>query len=219
MGGTKGWSRVSGVTCLRWLVFVLFFVSAATGCAWETGSNPDAGDLDGTNGGDQDDGYPPGPYGTDYGDTIENFQIVKVLCAGSEGTGRNLQLKELLGAKSVLLTVHSGSCYYCREQAKDMEELYQRYKDQGLDILLVLISDERGSSDRDNLLDFGCSYINDYGMTFTVAVDPGFVAMEPLLREGTPLNILLDDQMVIRYRVEALMPETLEGNIQHMLEE
>lgn len=218
MGGTAR-NRMLGLACACLWVLASCLVCTTGGCAFETGRNPDAGDPDGTNGGDQDDGYPPGPYGTDYGDTLENFQVVKVLCSSGQGTGRSFQLKELLGAKSVLLTVHSGSCYYCRQQASDMEELYQRYKEQGFEVLLVLISDENGSSSRDSLLDFGCSYIDEYGMTFTVAADPGFVAMDPLLREGTPLNILLDEQMVIRYRVEALMPDTLEGNIKSLLEE
>jgi hypothetical protein len=104
-------------------------------------------------------------------------------------------------------------------QATGMESLFQAYKDDGLEILLVMISDENGNNSRQALLDFACDYAGDYGMTFSVAADPGFETMDEYLYEGTPLNMLLDDEMVIRYRVEALMPDTLEGNIKALLEE
>jgi len=36
---------------------------------------------------------------------------------------------------------------------------------------------------------------------------------------GTPLNMLIDNNMVIRYKVEGVIPDVLEGNIEAVLSE
>lgn len=205
------------ITCLSWLAF--------SGCAWETSANhqQDAseGDAQDDAGGiDQGPVYPPGPYGTDFGDTVENFSVVKCLCPDGPAQGKDIELKEFLGAKAILVTVHSGTCGYCKQQAFSMEAgLWTPYKNRGLKIVLVLIGDASGSSNRQELLDYCCWYQNNYGLTFVVAGDPGVAVMRDYVVEGTPLNMLLDDEMVIRYKVEANIPETLEGNVEALLNE
>ncbi|RME23932.1 MAG: TlpA family protein disulfide reductase [Deltaproteobacteria bacterium] len=118
--------------------------------------------------------------------------------------------------------LHAGWCTYCKQQAAGMEAMYQNYKQQGLRILLVLFEDEQGSSDHDKLLEYTCSYRDRYGMTFTLAIDPGAEVMDQFFRPteaGTPLNMLLDKDMTIRFKLEGVIPETLEGNIEALLSE
>ena len=61
--------------------------------------------------------------------------------------------------------------------------------------------------------------LDEYGLTFPVAADPGPTVTFKLMDSGSPLNMLLDKNMEIRYKVEALMPDTLEGNIDALLNE
>ena len=116
-----------------------------TGCAWEGGTNQQD---DGSDGEDdaydagQDEGpvYPPGPYGSEFGDTVENFEVLKVRCPGGPGQGQPFLLEEFLGSKAILITMHSGNCTFCRQQAATMENDLAPYRARGLKILLILIS-------------------------------------------------------------------------------
>jgi glutathione peroxidase-family protein len=198
-------------------------VSAFSGCAWENGTNHQNDGSDGQDAFDAgiDEGpfYPPGPYGNEFGDTVANFMVYKCLCPGGPAQGKEFKLEEFLGSKAILVTAHSGNCPYCSQQASTMESgLWEPYKTRGFKILLVLISDEHGNSDLQSVLDYCCAYQQQYGLTFTVAADPNADVMYDYLR-GTPLNMLLDDEMVIRYKVEGNLPDTLAGNVEALLDE
>ncbi|MBN2497973.1 MAG: redoxin domain-containing protein [Deltaproteobacteria bacterium] len=201
-----------------------------TGCAWESGgSTGDAGEPDAQQtdaGGDVQLVYPPPPYGTAYGETAENIQVERCICDGDEPQGGEaLELADYLGAKAVLITVHAGWCTYCKQQSASMQhDLYEPYHDRGLEIMLVLFQDDRRREDRDLLLDYCCYYKDHYHMAFDVVIDPGAAATGQFFRPdeaGTPLNMLLDDEMVIRYKVEGLIPDShiIEGNIEGLLGE
>lgn len=205
---------------VRILLFCSFvsLVVALSGCAWESGGNDtDGGDQDGNN-----ENYPPPPYGTDYNDTIENFRVDEVLCGGGSAQSRAIYAANFMDAKATLVSVHAGWCTVCKSQAAGMENLYQTYKDRGFRILLILFEDENGGSDKQTLMDYTCTYRDLYGMTFTLAVDPGAEVIGQYFRPtqaGTPLNMLLDQDMVIRYKVEGVIPDVLEGNIEALLSE
>ena len=209
-------------TQLALILLLCLVFTAVPGCAWESGNNhqKDASDGDAFDSGiDEGPVYPRGPYGTDYLDTVENFTVLKCLCPGGPAQGRDFELADFLGAKAVLVTSHSGNCPHCRAQASTMEDgLFQPYKNQGLTMMLILISDEYGNSDRQSVLDFCCDYQRDYGLTFIVAADPDAQVMRYYL-EATPMNMLLDDDMVIRYKVEGNLPDPLEGNVEALLNE
>lgn len=202
-----------------WIFCSLGLLLATNGCAWESSNNePDANQADGS-----DVGYPPPPYGTEYGDTVEDFRVDEVLCGAGTYNHRALYASDYLGNPATLFSVHAGWCTFCKQQATTMEEsLYQPYKDQGLKIVLVIFEDEQRNSDFQTLLEYACSYRERYGMTFTIAIDPGAQVMGRFFRPnegGTPLNMLLDRDMVIRYKLEGLIPDTLEGNIESLLNE
>ena len=80
------------------------------GCAWEDsqGNNDSGPDDDGTIITDDGTGYPPGPYGMNFGDTVANFTVSKVLCSGDLGQGRSWSMDKYLGNKGMLVTVHAG---------------------------------------------------------------------------------------------------------------
>jgi hypothetical protein len=164
--------------------------------------------------------YPDGPYGTEYRDTIESFMVEECICQGGQATGRDLELRDFLGSRIVLVTIHSGTCPYSQQQALSMErDLQEPYYDEGLEILLLLSADDQGSSERQALLDFCCDYKSRYGLSFTVAIDPDAELAQQLIQQGTPFNMLLDEEMVIRYKMEGDLPEVLKGNIEGLLGE
>jgi hypothetical protein len=208
-----------------WISLLCLSLLAITGCAWETSTNhqEDASDGDAKDAGEGiDEGpvYPPGPYGSDFGDTVENFSVLKCLCPGGPAQGKDFEMEEFLGAKAILVTTHSGTCTYCKQQAATMEDgLWVPYRSRGLKILLVLVGDNFGNTGRQAVLDYCCEYQEAYGLTFIVAGDPDVGVMRDYIVDGTPLNMLLDDEMVIRYKVEANLPDTLEGNVEALLNE
>ncbi len=206
---------------LRSIMLSLLVVlpASVSGCAWESGGpGSDAGDQDGNNA-----NYPPPPYGANYGDTVENFRLEEVLCGGEAARGRAIYAANFMDAKATLVTVHAGWCSVCKSQAATMEDgFYQKYKDQGFRILLVMFEDDQGGSEEQTLMDYTCTYREHYHITFTLAVDPGAAVMGQFFRPtqaGTPLNMLLDRDMVIRYKVEGVIPDVLEGNIEALLSE
>ncbi len=200
---------------IAWLLFAFL----ATGCAFET-EIPDAGPKDSGTGGDLPPKYPPPPYGTEYGDTVENFEVERVSCQGSTGSGRTWTLDEFLGSKAILITVHAGWCSICKQQATTMENDLSSFYDRGLNVILLLTEDPSGSTNRQKLLDYACEYRKKYGFSFPLAIDPNGAATGRYF-DGVPLNMLLDREMSVRYKITGLIPDSkaLEGNIEGLLNE
>jgi len=214
-----------------------------SGCAWEDGEQvndepnqetdggdnlPDGADgiADPGPGADDDftpDNYPPGPYGVGYNDTAENFGIEELLCDVDPPRGKPLFLSDFLDSKLTMFTVHAGWCPVCKVQASTMEaDIHQRFKDRGLSTVIVLFQDEAGGSDRDDLAAYACTYKERYGVTFHIAIDPDAESMRRFFRPteaGTPLNMLIDQDMVIRYKVEGVIPNVMEATIDAILSE
>ena len=94
----------------RWMAALLTGAMVTAGCAWEDtqGTNDSGVNEDANNTTDTGPQYPPGPYGINYGDTVANFTVAKVLCSGEHGQGRAWSLDEYLGGKALLVTVHAG---------------------------------------------------------------------------------------------------------------
>ena len=162
--------------------------------------------------------YPPGPYGTTYGRTMENICLEKCVCDGGSATAESFCLDEFLDKKAIMFGIHTGWCPICIQLAVQLENgLYQPYKDQGFEIILVEIEDDSRSADRTDLLNYCCEEKTRRGYTFTMAIDPGARKTSKYFSlGGVPLTILLDDRMVIRYKTEG-EPAGLEATLQDIL--
>jgi thiol-disulfide isomerase/thioredoxin len=230
---------------LAWLIFGGLGLSAP-GCTFgEEGGKKDAGQdaqdaqdaedgaHDGDGGGEEIREYPPGPYGTQYDQTSENLAMELLDCDASPPTSRPWRLAEFLDGKATMLTVHAGWCTYCKQQAATMEaDLQTPYGPRGLRLAIVMFEDASNPprADRQSLIEYTCSYRARYGLSFPLLIDPSdnpnqvAPTMGQFFRPtqaGTPLNMLLNRNMVIKYKVEGLIPDSriLEGVIEGLLSE
>jgi len=162
--------------------------------------------------------YPPGPYGTTYGRIMENVCLEKCVCENGTVSAETFCMQDFLDKKAIMFGIHTGWCPGCRQLAASLENgLYQPYKDQGFEIILVQLETPTRSSDRNDLLDFCCE--EKQTKTFTVAIDPGGQKLAGYFSlGGVPLSMLLDRRMKIRYKIEG-DPAGLEATLQDILAE
>jgi peroxiredoxin len=202
-----------------WLLSLLV-VAVFSGCAWET-EVPDAGQEDSGDDGDKSPTYPSGPYGNLFGNTVENFTVERVTCSGDTGVGHVWSLEEYLGKKAILVTVHAGWCSFCKQQASTMDADLSEFYGDDFGVILLMTQDPAGSSSRQTLLDYTCQYRKQYGFSFHVAIDPDGAATDQY-SPALPLNMILDRDMSIRYKIPGDSPDfgtLLEGNIEGLLNE
>ncbi|HOX43408.1 MAG TPA: redoxin domain-containing protein [Myxococcota bacterium] len=227
------------LTWLPALSLAITLALAGPGCTFGDTNTPEDGGVDAPDAA-TDDGdsaqadnaepeplvYPPGPYGTHLDETVANLAMEEAICDGDQNTGtRPWKLEDFLGAGAVMISVHAGWCSVCKTQSESlMADVVNPYDDQGLKIAMVIFEDASHASDRASLLAYVCGYKSHYGFNFPMLIDPDVEVMAPYFRPteaGTPLNMLLDRDMVIRYKVEGLIPDSrvIQGNIEALLSE
>lgn len=177
---------------------------AMSGCSIETDGNPPE---------------EPTGYGIEIGDTIENLKVERCICSGDVPQGEDLFLYNQQ-AKVIWFTIHSGTCHYCHAQSVYMEEtdVCGKYKDRDLEIIMTFSGDENGNFNRKNLLEYCCDYKKSHNFTFPLAIDPGAEVSKKYVW-GLPLNMLIDDEMTIRYKTNRFDPEIIERQLDLLLEE
>lgn len=164
--------------------------------------------------------YPPGPYGTAVGEVLRNLCLEECICEAGMVKGAPFCMRDLLDNKATLISVHAGWCSACHYQTDEAEQLYQAYRAQGLGMVFVLFEDDLERSSRQAVLDYGCWEKGWYGLSFMIAIDPGLQQMLPYFYDGSiPLNIIVDDEMVIRYVLEGYDAVSLEATIRLLLAE
>jgi len=102
--------------------------------------------------------------------------------------GQAVSLYSYFG-KVVLIDFSYELCGPCRAEAEGAEELYQQYKAQGLEMLTILTD---GST---------LKWHNDFGLSFPVLDDVAQVLWAVYGEGSWPLNIIIDRNMTIRYKV------------------
>lgn len=110
----------------------------------------------------------------------ELFPLDVVLPDLQGKTVRLIDLRE----KVVLINFWATWCYPCRAEMPSMHALYQDYRDKGFEILAISI-DAQGK-------DVVAPFVEAYGLTFPILLDPGDVVSTRLQMRGIPTSYLLD---------------------------
>jgi peroxiredoxin len=106
--------------------------------------------------------------------------------------GDSVSLEALRG-KPVLLNVWATWCRPCRDEIPELQRLYERYRDRGLEVIGVSVD---AAGDDAAIRDF----MRRYGMTYPVWRDPGEGVSATFLILGVPATFLVDRGGVLRWK-------------------
>ena len=122
--------------------------------------------------------------------------------------GKTVNLADYAG-KPLWLTFGASWCPDCRAEAPDVQAAYQKYKDQGLNVLGVFISE--------NASDIS-SYAGRVGFTFPIAVDQNTKIASAYRTMGIPTHFFIGaDGKIKDVKIGALDPATMDSEIQGIL--
>ncbi|MDH5759949.1 MAG: TlpA family protein disulfide reductase [Gemmatimonadota bacterium] len=129
-----------------------------------------------------------GPVGSDGplrpGQAVPEYRAVDL-------RGDTVSLRDLRG-RVVLLNLWATWCAPCRTETPFLEELSQRHREDGLEIVGVSMDTRDASSDVS-------SFVEEYGVTYTILLDPegrGFNLFQVI---GLPATFLVDREGKLRW--------------------
>jgi peroxiredoxin len=135
------------------------------------------------------------------GETAPNF-ILKDL------EGNEIELVELRG-KGVFLNFWATTCPPCRDEMPYMENSYQKYQDEGVEVLAVNFDEQRLRIEK---------FITGIGLSFPILLDPGSQVSQLYGVRALPATFLIDENgLVIERRIGALTEEMVEDYLQQIV--
>jgi len=147
--------------------------------------------------------YPPGPYGTTRGATIQNLSFLGWRhpdLAGYEPTKlETVRLSDFYdpdrrtGVKLLAVNASAVWCSVCRREYQEMHsnDVYAKLRPLGLEILGTLFEDNNSFPAQP--LDLkNWAGVSAHSVTFPFALDPGFKLGAYFDSDATPLNMLID---------------------------
>ena len=158
------------------------------------------------------DNYPTEGFGVEEGDVIESLVFTNI-------DGSDFSLDDDVYKNSdtdlLLLITAAGWCTACREEQPALEELYQRYKGQGIEVVVAVFEDNNYNPATP---DFAESWRDSYALTFPVVADRDFKLREYYDPSLTPMAMFVNvkDMTIINIQIGA-RPATLETLIQSLL--
>ena len=129
--------------------------------------------------------------------------------------GETVELYDFMGSV-VMLNAGAGWCVPCREEAPLLEsDLYQEYRDEGFEIIELLVEDNQNNPPSQEFLQ---GWRSEYGLTYTICADPAWTLM-PYFTEGSlPFTLFLDRAMVPRSSRHGYDKAVYQGVIEQLLE-
>jgi peroxiredoxin len=121
----------------------------------------------------------------EVGDEAPNFTLITL-------DGKEMSLKDLRG-KAVMLNFWGTWCAPCREEMPAMQKAYEKYKDNGFEIVAINIAETDVAAS---------SFAKQYGLTFPIWMDRDREAVRLYGIGPIPSSFFLDPNGVITKRVE-----------------
>lgn len=126
------------------------------------------------------------------------FGNIAVSFTETDSNGIEFTLESLKG-KVILLNFSAMWCGPCRAEVPHLLELYNKYKEQGLEIVQCIFQDEDGNpADIDDL----ARWIKEFGCPYIVINDPDSSSVNTYNFQAIPFNIVIDRDFVIQYVAE-----------------
>jgi thiol-disulfide isomerase/thioredoxin len=109
----------------------------------------------------------------------------------------------------VWISFWASWCPPCRAENPDIDEMYQKYKDQGLVVLAPAIGEDSGTVS---------GYVKRTDLTFTVGVDETTELAANYRIVGIPTHFFIDREGVLRvWRIGSMSTKTMEKNIEKIM--
>lgn len=147
--------------------------------------------------------YPPGPYGTNRGSTIQNLSFLGWKHPDQAGYDpskfETIQLSDFYdpdghtGVKLLAINASAVWCSVCRREYQEMHsnDVYASMRAMGLEILGTLFEDNNYfPAQPQDLKNWGA--LSTHAVTFPLGLDPGFKLGAYFDSDATPLNMLID---------------------------
>jgi peroxiredoxin len=122
--------------------------------------------------------------------------------------GQTVSLSDYKG-QPVWISFWASWCPPCRAENPDIQEMYQKYKDQGLVILAPAIGEDSSAVS---------GYVKRTGLTFTVGVDETTQLAANYRIVGIPTHFFIDRDGILRvWRIGSMSTKTMEKNIDKIM--
>ena len=147
-----------------------------------------------------------GEIGQFIGDLVQVF-------VEQDHNGNTFSLDTLKG-KVILLNISAMWCSPCRSEASELMEIYNTYKERGLEIVQCIYQDEEGnSSDQSDIQ----RWVKEFVLGFTVLTDPDKSLIDFFSFDGIPFNVIIGRDFVIRYRQSGFDKTAIINKIEGLL--
>ncbi|MCH2110667.1 MAG: redoxin domain-containing protein [Polyangiaceae bacterium] len=146
-------------------------------------------------GGAPADLYPPGPYGTNEGDTLRDLEFEGYPTPDSEQKLELIRLGDFYdpqgdkGYQLLLLNTAAAWCQPCRIEHADLPNRLEEYGPQGLVAFSLLYQNNNGEPPDETTLK---TWTDSFGINFPMALDPSYQMGLYGPAETPPLNLIVD---------------------------
>ncbi len=122
--------------------------------------------------------------------------------------GQHLQLGDFRG-RPVWISFWATWCPPCRAENPDIEEVYQKKREEGLVILALSIGEDAGTVK---------DYVERTGLTYTIGLDQGTEVAATYRIVGIPTHYFVDRDGILRdWRVGSMSKKTMEEKVEEIL--